>query len=96
MIDSILELHEKLQQNRKNNNNNAVKTRTAATDYANYLLKSQKFTDEEVAYHAKLPLFMVQGEKDRISRQNKIKSRFLNTGIIQEEQPYPHITIYQK
>ena len=89
MIDRILEAYIKLQQN------NPVKARTAALDYANYLLKSQKFSDEEVAYHTKLPLFMVQGEKDRIARQNKITRRFLNTGIVQLE-GYPHVTVYQK
>jgi hypothetical protein len=76
MIDRILELNEKLQQNRKNNN--LVKTRTAALDKANYLLKSGAFTDKEVAYHAKLPSFMAQGEKARIVRQNKITHRFLD------------------
>lgn len=61
----LLELNEKLlQRNRKSNN--LVKTRTAALDYANYLIKSGAFSDHEVAHFAKLPLFMVQGEKDRI------------------------------
>ncbi|MDQ3902601.1 MAG: hypothetical protein M3247_02960 [Thermoproteota archaeon] len=59
------------------------------------MLKSGAFSDREVAYHTKLPLFMVQGEKDSIARQNKVTQRFLNTGIVQLE-GYPHVTLYQR
>jgi hypothetical protein len=45
--------------------------RTAALDKANYLLRSGLFSDHEVARHAKVSLYDVEREKNRIEKDNK-------------------------
>jgi hypothetical protein len=81
MLRDSLEIHEKLQQNKRekeirnikssidsNNHSLPVRTRTAAIAHANYLPRSGAFTDHEVARHAKVSLYEVEKLKASIER----------------------------
>jgi hypothetical protein len=71
---------------------------TAAVHRAKYLLESGQFTDEEVAYHAKLPLSVIESEKARFTERDELRRRYHRTGVLPEDEyrQMAHFTIYQR
>lgn len=98
----LAELDERNRQNREcnrnnintSNDNNLVKSRLASLDKAHYLLRSKDlqgnriFTDREVSRFAKVSLYDVEGEKNRIEKEDRETRRFLRTGQIKGEGGY--------
>lgn len=87
MSSDIVTLQHKLMQAQRSQNNRNCGTggsnnqpisfyrmHTAAIERANYLLESGQFSDKEIAYHANLPLSVIESETQTIPHTESFAS----------------------
>jgi hypothetical protein len=92
----IVELQHRLQEERSETHQSKVRIRTAAIDDASKLLRSGKFTPEEISYFQGIPLSEVRAEQARIEERNRARRKYLASGIIDDPGQLAHFTILQR